>query len=139
MVARFYLDEDVTEKLVAALMALGLHAVSTRQVGRKGASDFMQLLFAAQEDRVLVTHNARHFEELHGAWLAWSAEWNASAAARHHGILVIEQGPGHGGGMPVAQLVAIVRALAAWPLPTTNRLFAWNATKGLREVPPLVR
>lgn len=139
MISRFYLDENVKEQLAAVLIALGVDAVSTWQMGRKGASDFMQLLFAAQEGRVVVTHDSKDFQQLHGAWLAWAAAWGATAAARHSGILIIERGPGHRGGMPVAQLVSIVQAFAVWSSPTANRLFAWNAIVGLREVPPLVR
>ena len=139
VITRFYLDENVKEQLVAALIAIGLDAVSTWQMGRKGASDFMQLLFAAQSGRVLVTHDVKDFQQLHSAWLAWSAAWGVSATARHPGILIIERGPGQRGGLPVAHMVNVVRAFSAVPDPTTNRLFAWNAVKGLREVPPIVR
>ena len=139
MLTWFILAENVKERLVAALIAIGLDAVSTGQLGRKGASDFMQLLIAAQTDRVLVTHDVKDFQQLHGAWLAWSASREATVSARHPGILIIERGPGQRGGLPVVQMVNIAQAFAAWPDPTTNRLFAWNAVKGLREVPPLVR
>lgn len=67
MPPRFYLDEDVTEKLVGPLVAIGYDAVSTKDVGRKGSKDFDQLLFAAVERRLLITFNAADFRLLHGA------------------------------------------------------------------------
>ena len=139
MIARFYLDENVKEFLVAALIAIGFDTVSTSQMGRKGASDFMQLLFAAQTGRVVITHDSKDFQQLHGAWLAWSAAWGAAIAAQHPGILIIEQGSGQRGGLPVTQMVANLQAFAALPGPSSNLIFAWNAIVGLREVPPLVR
>lgn len=72
MPSRLYLDEDVAEKLVFPLRALGYDTVTAKEVGRKGSADFMQLLFAAEDERALITHNAKDSRMLHGAWLTWS-------------------------------------------------------------------
>jgi hypothetical protein len=136
MPPRFYLDEDVTEKLVTPLVALGFDVVSTRQLGRKGSQDFAQLLFAATADRVLITHNATDFRLLHGAWLAWSAAWGVAAVAEHPGILIIEPGSGKGEPLSLPRLVSAVQMFVALPNSTVNRLFAWNAVKALHELAP---
>lgn len=131
--ARFYLDEDVTEKLVAVLLDLGYDVVSTKQRGRKGSRDFEQFLLAAVERRVLITFNAEDFRLLHGAWLAWSRAWNVQSTAVHQGVLIIEPGSGQDGPLSLSLLSSVVQSFVALPGTTINRLFVWNARHGLYE------
>jgi predicted nuclease of predicted toxin-antitoxin system len=88
-VARFYLDENLPEYLVACLRDLGHDAVSTTQLGRKGQSDPEQLLLAKQLDRVLITFNSDDFRMLHKAWIVWSRAWETRQ--QHAGILILRQ------------------------------------------------
>ena len=89
--ARFYLDENVAEALVAALGQLKHEAVSTTQMGRNGARDPQQLNTAVDLDRILVTHNEADFRLLHEAWRSWSSRWGVTTSANHPGILVLPQ------------------------------------------------
>ena len=130
---RCYLDENVTEHLVPALILLGFDVVSTSQLGRKGTSDALQLLVAAEHERVLITRNVKDFRAMHEAWVAWSRAWGATAVARHAGILIIEPGSGRAGGLSVALLASVVRELADTSGVRTNRLYSWNADQGLHE------
>jgi uncharacterized protein with PIN domain len=63
--ARFYLDEDINEKLAAELEARGHDVKTTTGSGNKGASDPDQLKFAASENRIIITNNRDDFEEEH--------------------------------------------------------------------------
>ena len=58
---KFYLDEDLTPKLADALRRKGIDTTSAHEVGNLQLSDREQLAYAAQENRCLVTRNARHF------------------------------------------------------------------------------
>lgn len=135
MAARFYLDENVPERLVAALLALGYLVVSTAALGRKRTPDHRQLLFAAQTDRILVTYDGDDFRSLHQAWREWSAAWGTSPdRARHAGILVIQQDKS---GLDVAGMARVIDELMAGfadPGELANRLFAWTRIGGWHEV-----
>lgn len=132
MTDRFYLDENMAEGLGVALRNVGFDAVTTAEVGRKGATDPRQLLFATETARVLITHNNADFRMLHEALTLWAERWLALDRLRHRGILIIEQGAPRRGGLSVPTMVAIVRSL---PLAESldNRIFAWNDRLGLHE------
>jgi Domain of unknown function (DUF5615) len=129
-VARFYLDESLTEQLVTLLIALGHDAVSTNALGRKGIRDHQQLLFAANEQRILITFNIADFVLLHEAWRDWSAAWGTSPdVARHAGILAIQQDKR---GLSAQQLATVVHDLVEREESLANRLFVWQRATGWR-------
>jgi len=55
---RFHLDESVDPTLARALELRGVNVTTSQQIGLLGQGDDAQLAFAAQERRVLVTHDA---------------------------------------------------------------------------------
>ena len=59
------LDECIDLELVDALRARGYTVDSTHQLGLRGLPDSAILDHAARLDRVLVTHNERHFRQEH--------------------------------------------------------------------------
>ena len=61
---RFYLDELFSPVTAALLCAQGIDAVSALELGRSGTPDSVHLLFAAQEQRAVVTRNYSHFTNL---------------------------------------------------------------------------
>jgi hypothetical protein len=77
-----YLDADVDVKLADNLQRAGYDCVSARQVGNEALDDELQMVFAANEGRVLLTHNIQHFVPIFERW--WHAE-------RHHPGLIVSQ------------------------------------------------
>jgi hypothetical protein len=66
--ARIYADENFPFSVVEQLRRLGHDVLTTYESGRAGERlpDDDMLDFAAGQQRVLLTHNRRHFVRLHG-------------------------------------------------------------------------
>ena len=88
--ALFFLDNDFPLGAGDELRRLGHDVASARSTNREDRHDEEQLLYAATENRILITHNRRDFRLLHRAWLRWSRTWSVQQA--HAGILVLPQG-----------------------------------------------
>lgn len=54
---RFHLDENVNPEIAVALRRAGIDITTTQEAGLRTKSDLAQLEFAAQEVRILVTHD----------------------------------------------------------------------------------
>ena len=65
---RLYLDENVPVILAPLLSAHGIDCLTARQSGNLGLSDEEQLIFTADEQRVLFTFNCRDFLSLAKHW-----------------------------------------------------------------------
>jgi Domain of unknown function (DUF5615) len=132
---RFYLDENVPEGLIGALGTFGHDVESTSGLARKRTPDHLQLLFAAQSLRILVSYDADDFRSLHLAWRDWSAAWQTpSDVARHPGILVIQQDKS---GLDVPGIARVIDELVsslANSDEAVNRLWIWKRATGWREV-----
>jgi Domain of unknown function (DUF5615) len=65
-VARFYSNENIALQVVMELRRLGHDVVTSREAGKANAAipDPEVLAFAAAEDRILLSHNLRHFLQL---------------------------------------------------------------------------
>jgi len=79
---RFYLNENVPIRLVHLLSVDGIEALHTADVGNRGVSDQAQLEYATELGCILVSHNRKHFRQLHARWL--------QEKRFHHGILVMD-------------------------------------------------
>lgn len=81
---RLHLDEDAeAHALVRALRDRGADVTTATESGLTKIADEEQLLWAARENRVLLTYNAADFCRLHGEFL--------QAGHHHAGIIVAEQ------------------------------------------------
>ena len=80
-VARLYFDEDADARLAEALRRRGYDVETTVAAGLLEASDEEQLTYAASQQRVLVTHNIKHFPDVHAAWI--------EAGKVHWGIIIL--------------------------------------------------
>lgn len=127
---RFYLDENVSEKLIPLLRNGDHDVTSAIQSGQRSVSDALLLLDAARRGRLFITHNDRDFKLLHDAWHAWSTEWIGQIAPRHAGILIIRTS-----NQTVVPVIfdAIQRLLLTVDT-FENRLFRWNLRDGWHEL-----
>jgi hypothetical protein len=66
-VARFYTNENIPLQVVIELRCLGNDVLSSLDAGRANVSvpDLDVLAFAAANNRILLSHNRRHFLHLH--------------------------------------------------------------------------
>ncbi|HLY66059.1 MAG TPA: DUF5615 family PIN-like protein [Chloroflexota bacterium] len=119
--ASFYLDHDVYQTLPAILKPLGHDAVTSLQLGQATARDPRQLLTAARQDRVLVTHNRKDYELLHEAWALWPAPLD------HAGILIIPQQR-----WTVTQTAENIDGFIQLGQPLVNQLYLWTPSQGWR-------
>ena len=120
-----YLDENVAVELAATLRRYGHSVSSAADERRLGASDAHQLLYAAQRNWVIVTHNRYDFHLLHTAWLLWSDAWRTPQ--QHAGILIIDQSRRFDS-MAYARLIADFVATPEAQL--DGALYDWKPARG---------
>ena len=84
MTLKIYLDEDAQDgDFVTSLMFRGIDVLTSTEAGMNGKSDPEQLEFAAQDGRVLFSHNVGDFSVLHIEYL--------QNEATHAGIVLAQQ------------------------------------------------
>lgn len=81
LIGRLYFDEDADARLAMALRQRGYDVMTTADVGLLEASDEEQLVYAASQQRALVTHNIKHFPGVHAAWV--------EAGREHWGVIIL--------------------------------------------------
>jgi hypothetical protein len=96
--ARFLTDEDVYADVAIALRRNGYDAISMPEAGRLTEPDPLQLEWAANHGRVLMSFNVGDFVRLHGEWLR---------TGKHHAGLVVSQQ------QPLGEIVRRLLNLAA--------------------------
>jgi hypothetical protein len=85
LLIRLYLDEDVHKRVAVALRLRHFDVISAHETDRLGTGDNVQLQFATDNNRALLTFNTKHYLDLHESWLQASKE--------RAGIIVSDQLP----------------------------------------------
>lgn len=80
-----YLDEDVSVLLSKILIARGFDATTAHDSEMLSRDDPEQLAFAVSQARCILTHNRKHFEELHVQYL--------EKGQMHYGIIIANRRP----------------------------------------------
>lgn len=97
---RFLLDENIHPGVAEAAWEMELDAVSVHELRRRGHSDYEQLDFAAQQNRIVVTRNRSDY-------LHWTREFYREGRA-HPGVLLLDAG------LSNDQPAVVARALRRW-------------------------
>jgi hypothetical protein len=123
-----YLDEQTSERLGEALERLGHDVTSANKLKRKGLSDALHLLLAADANRVLISYDIKDFKLLHEAWHFWTQSWGV--ANHHAGILLI-----HTFNKPaIGEVAAAIDQIANEQDILENRVFIWKRGIGWKEI-----
>jgi len=92
--ARYYSNENIALPLVVELRRLGADVVTSLEAGNANASIPGEevLAFAASHDRILLSHNRRHFLRLHRQRIAvhsglWCAQLTRIFRDRHRELI----------------------------------------------------
>lgn len=119
--AALHLDHNVARHVGVHLRAMGHDVTSAQREGLSRAGDDEHLLVAAEQDRVIITHNRKDFFLLHDAWRRWSAAWQVRP--RHAGILVIPT-------WPPEEAARELNTFLQRGLPLSNKLYSWQPSQG---------
>jgi hypothetical protein len=119
-VAAFFFDHNVSARLSNALTAIGHTSQTARDLSLTTTPDYEILAMAARNRWIVVTHNAKDFALLHGAWQAWPPDWGIPSSPPHGGILILSHAINAS-----AFVDAVVRLFATIGNPA-NRLFEWR-------------
>ncbi len=125
--ADLYIDHNVALHIAQALRRHGHNVATVPELRAERAKDDEQLLVAAQQGRILVTHDVKDFRLLHDAWRRWSRAWRI--APQHSGILIIPQAPQWSFEQAAQEVDQFLRT--GQPLP--NELYEWRSTSGSRR------
>lgn len=82
---KLFLDEHIWVGLAEALRQQGFDTVHVHEVQRDGLDDESQLIYATENERAILTFNARHFEPLAAKWFLEQRE--------HAGIIISDELP----------------------------------------------
>jgi hypothetical protein len=117
-VARFHLDNNVSFRAAGLLRQDGHGLITARELGLEAATDAEHLLSAAQQGRILLTHDREDFRVLSHAWRLWGSAWRV--ALHHSGILAIPQDPVWN----AVRAADGLRRFLATGLPLVNEMYA---------------
>jgi hypothetical protein len=116
---RIYLDEDSASALLTALLRRAGHDVQgPGDVGLLGQEDAVQLTRAIRDDRICLTHNAEHFDQLHELILV--------AGGHHPGILTVRKDNDPKRDLQAKDIVRAVGKLVASGVPIRDNLHLLN-------------
>jgi Domain of unknown function (DUF5615) len=117
-VTTFYLDENVSHRIVPFLEAAGHQIVTARSAGMIGAEDEDQLFFAWQRGLIIAAHNLIHFLLIHRTLHRWNSIWAHDSI--HAGILAIRNS------LPIREQASVLDIFIASNLPTANAFHEWR-------------
>jgi hypothetical protein len=120
--ADFLADHNFIEEISDQIAALGHDVAPARRLGLRRSKDNEILLTAATTGRIILTHNGKHFAELHYAWLNWPQSWNLGWTPQHYGILSLPQMPPAERGRAAQAIDQLVVAQGS----LTNELHVWR-------------
>lgn len=140
--ARFHLDHNVSHQIAELLRTRGHDVLTAWDLGLMFADDDVHLWTAADDNRIVVTHNRDDFRLLHKAWHRWFFLWTAAQIGNgisavkpsHSGIIVVPQAPHLS---PAAVATEIDALVARVSLVDQFYWYDWQSGRGWMQEPPL--
>lgn len=129
--ARLYLDENVAVRTIRLMAVYGHDAVWSRSVKPSGTSDHHHVATATLDNRVIVTHNGKHFLLLHRAWHEWFDTFGNPPLASHAGMIFVPQPPIISTDVAVELIAELLDDPRAGTL--ANRFLSWTTRSGWIE------
>jgi hypothetical protein len=114
----------------------GLDVDSAKELGRLRLTDPQVLLFAAENNQALITHNDKDFRALHEAWVTWRRRWSREVEqvfgrpvhlSQHAGILILPH-------RPIQDLASMLETFEDSAESLEDRLFAWTPRRQWHEL-----
>ena len=116
---RIYLDDNVADRTLAALLARAGHTVvRPADAGQTGVTDTEHLEYAIRETLAVLTRDRRDFRNLHQLLQA--------AGGTHHGIILIRYDNDPTRDMKPRHIVSAIRKLEQSGLDLTGQLIILN-------------
>jgi uncharacterized protein with PIN domain len=97
---RFYLDQCLSQVVAVIARGMGVDVISSHEVDRDGTDDDVQLLYAAEQGRCIVTRNYADYER-------WTHEFQEQGLP-HRGVLLVPSS------LPNDQFYPLARAIARY-------------------------
>jgi uncharacterized protein DUF5615 len=121
-VTTFYLDQNVSQRIVPFLQEIGHQAITTRSMHFERAGDDEQLFLAWQNGWIMVTHDGNDYLLLHTTLRRWASAWGVMGI--HAGILILPYGFGE------REQARRLDIFAASELVIANELYDWEEIGG---------
>ena len=116
---RIYLDEDTSSTLLVVLLRKTGHQVlRCVDAGMAGKSDPENLLYAIQQDQVMLTRNHVHFEHLNKLVIG--------SGGHHSGIMTFRSEKDQSKRMKPGTIAAAIRKLESAGVPIADHLHILN-------------
>jgi hypothetical protein len=118
-VATFYLDQNVSHKIIPLLQGAGHRAVTARATNLDRAGDDELVFLAWQNQWITVTHDLDDFLLLHRTLQRWAAHWNHMDM--HAGILSMADS------LSLWEQAFVLDVFIASGLPIINAFYEWRS------------
>ena len=116
---RLYLDDDSAHPLLIRLLRQAGHdVILPADVGMVGKADPVHFIFAAREDRVLISRNYRDFQDLHDLIM--------QTKGHHPGIFIVRRDNGGKRNLSPRDIVRAIGNLLAAAIPVADQYIILN-------------
>lgn len=115
----FYLDHNISYRILPYLHSAGHKAVTTRETRMERADDDEQVFFAWKNGWITVTHNLHDFLLVHHTLQRWGDRWHITDT--HAGILALLDS------LAIQDQARLLDVFIASNLPIANALYEWRS------------
>jgi predicted nuclease of predicted toxin-antitoxin system len=115
----FYLDHNISYRILPYLHSAGHQTVATRETGMNRADDDAQVFFAWQNGWITITHNRQDFLLVHHTLRRWGDLWHITDI--HAGILAFPDS------LAIREQARLLDVFIASDFPIANTFYEWRS------------